>query len=280
MRVKKMYVRFFLVFFLVFLFSLSSVLLRVDAVTFEEAQEYGKKIAAGTFYSAALKMDGTVSSWGQFLNVSGNYEGIYRIISAQSLASGLSNVTAIAAGDDHFLALHANGTVSARGFNGRGWANYEPRPCGVPSSVQGSTVAIAAGTWQSIAIKNDGTIEVWGPDACSWCTGGCSKCGWHNKGQGVLPVVNGTVVAVAGGAFHSLALNAAGCVTAWGNKNHYRFTNENNYGFNLCNAPSSARIGVRAIAAGNGHSLALKNDGTVIAWGWNGYGQCRRMLLL
>ena len=28
-----------------------------------------------------------------------------------------------------------------------------------------------------------------------------------------------------------------------------------------------------AIAGGGDHSLALKSDGTVWAWGWNGYGQ-------
>ena len=31
--------------------------------------------------------------------------------------------------------------------------------------------------------------------------------------------------------------------------------------------------GVAAIAAGEYHSLALKNDGTVVAWGGNGSGQ-------
>jgi len=31
--------------------------------------------------------------------------------------------------------------------------------------------------------------------------------------------------------------------------------------------------GVVAIAAGNGHTVALKSDGTVVAWGWNVYGQ-------
>ena len=28
-----------------------------------------------------------------------------------------------------------------------------------------------------------------------------------------------------------------------------------------------------AIAAGNGSSLAVKSDGTVMAWGWNSYGK-------
>ena len=31
--------------------------------------------------------------------------------------------------------------------------------------------------------------------------------------------------------------------------------------------------GVMAIAAGGDHTVALKNDGSVVAWGDNGYGQ-------
>ena len=34
--------------------------------------------------------------------------------------------------------------------------------------------------------------------------------------------------------------------------------------------------GVTAIAGGYGHSLALKSDGTVVAWGDNHYGQTQR----
>ncbi len=38
--------------------------------------------------------------------------------------------------------------------------------------------------------------------------------------------------------------------------------------------PSSVLAGdVKAMAAGGDHSLVLKNDGTVLATGWNAYGQ-------
>ena len=37
--------------------------------------------------------------------------------------------------------------------------------------------------------------------------------------------------------------------------------------------PTAAQSGVKAIAAGNLHTVALKNGGTVLAWGWNGDGQ-------
>ncbi|MEW6219970.1 MAG: Ig-like domain-containing protein [Thermodesulfobacteriota bacterium] len=32
-------------------------------------------------------------------------------------------------------------------------------------------------------------------------------------------------------------------------------------------------VGIKAIAAGYGHTVALREDGTVVAWGDNGYGQ-------
>ena len=37
--------------------------------------------------------------------------------------------------------------------------------------------------------------------------------------------------------------------------------------FGQCNVPAAALSGVVAIAAGSLHSLALKADGTVVAWG-------------
>jgi hypothetical protein len=41
-----------------------------------------------------------------------------------------------------------------------------------------------------------------------------------------------------------------------------------------CDVPAAARSGVAAVAAGLRHSLALKGDGGVAAWGLNDYGQC------
>lgn len=38
-------------------------------------------------------------------------------------------------------------------------------------------------------------------------------------------------------------------------------------------SPPAGLSGVTAIAAGGLHSLALKSDGTVVAWGLDNYGQ-------
>ena len=54
----------------------------------------------------------------------------------------------------------------------------------------------------------------------------------------------------------------ADAVGAWGN---------NDYG--QTDVPVAAQSGVTAITAGEYHTVALKNDGTVVVWGYNVYGQ-------
>src|SRR5205814_310851 len=67
----------------------------------------------------------------------------------------------------------------------------------------------------------------------------------------VPPNLN-TVVAIAAGGFHSLALKADGTVVGWGDN-----------AFNQSTIPSGLS-NVIAIAAGENHSCAVKQDGTVV----------------
>ena len=64
-------------------------------------------------------------------------------------------------------------------------------------------------------------------------------------------------------AFSYIAAQAqpVGTITGWGNNGDLQLQ------------PPGGLTGVIALAAGNAHSLALKNDGTVWAWGRNYSGQ-------
>jgi alpha-tubulin suppressor-like RCC1 family protein len=70
-----------------------------------------------------------------------------------------------------------------------------------------------------------------------------------------------SVVAIAAGPSHNLALKADGTVVGWGDNTYHQ-----------TNVPSGLS-NVVAIAAGKYHSVALKSDGTMAAWGNNTYGQ-------
>ena len=89
---------------------------------------------------------------------------------------------------------------------------------------------------------------------------------WGQDKQTNVSIRLTNAVAVTGGIFHTLALNADGTVLGWGFGN-YAF---NNYGQALVPAGVS---NVVAIAAGEYHSLALKSDGTVASWGLGFLGQ-------
>jgi uncharacterized repeat protein (TIGR02543 family)/uncharacterized repeat protein (TIGR01451 family) len=69
------------------------------------------------------------------------------------------------------------------------------------------------------------------------------------------------IVAISGGAAHTVAQRADGTVLAWGDNSHHQTT-----------LPVGL-TGVAAIATGAYHTLALKTNGTVVAWGDNTYGQ-------
>ena len=71
-----------------------------------------------------------------------------------NVPSDLTNCTAIAATYVHSLALKADGTVEAWGYDGDG-------ECNVPAGLS-NVVAIAAGGGHCLALKSDGTVVAWG----------------------------------------------------------------------------------------------------------------------
>jgi len=79
--------------------------------------------------------------------------------------SGLTGVTALAAGGFHSLAMRGDGTVWAWGSNvygqlGDGTTPQRTTPVQVPG-VMGVTV-LAAGEFYSLALRGDGTVLTWG----------------------------------------------------------------------------------------------------------------------
>src|SRR5260221_139004 len=102
-------------------------------------------IAAGSFFSLALRTDGTVMGWGN----SGYGQLDIPIV--------LSNVTAIAAGGFHGLARRSDGTVVAWGAGGFGQSgSYDHGQSIVPVGLS-KLVAGVAGAWRSLAVNATGT---------------------------------------------------------------------------------------------------------------------------
>ena len=78
---------------------------------------------------------------------------------------GVSGITAIAAGENHAVALKSDGTVVVWGDNYyRQLGNATSAQPGLPSTINGLTgvVAIGAGSQHSAALRGDGTMVSWG----------------------------------------------------------------------------------------------------------------------
>ena len=131
--------------------------------------------------------------------------------------SGLSAATAIAAGENHSVALLGDRTVVQWGSQNHGLSSGDPRPGetrDVPAPVSGlsGVMSIAGGEEHSLALLGNGTVMAWGEN------------GWGQLGDGAstqdeiieAPVrVNnlGGVTAIAAGGSHSLAVSALPGVT-------------------------------------------------------------------
>jgi hypothetical protein len=132
--------------------------------------------------------------------------------------------------------------------------------------------AIVSGSNHSVALLEDGSVWGWGHNA--WAQVGDGTQTSRYAPAEVFHLRRFGVKAIAAGEWHSLALLGDGTVMAWG-RNDYRQLGTGH------NAPDRHTIpvevvglqGVKAIAAGCYHSMALLEDGTVRTWGHNGQGQ-------
>ncbi|MHB1418241.1 MAG: RCC1 domain-containing protein [Bacillota bacterium] len=142
-----------------------------------------------------------------------------------------------------------------------------------PNNSVSPQIAPGSLAFHTLALKSDGTVWAWGANNSGQLGNGTTT----NSSVPVQVNNLANIIAVAAGGAHSLALKADGTVWAWGN-NYYgqigdgTFANRNTP-VQVKKVDGTYLTGIIAIAAGNVHSLVLKSDGSVWAWGHNGYYQ-------
>ena len=142
----------------------------------------------------------------------------------------------------------------------------------IPTQVGATTdwAAVSVGGWHTIALKTDGTLWAWGGNAYG-------KLGDGTTSDRYSPIQIGTAsdwAEASTGGSHSLARKTNGTIWAWGN-NQFGQLGQGNTSYDPTTSP--IQIGSasdwKAAAAGFYHSFALKQDGSLYASGWNGFGQ-------
>lgn len=179
----------------------------------------------------------------------------------------VSGIKGISAGGNHWLFLRNDGTIHAEGNNVFG-------QLGDGTNNSGSTevltltgvVQIAAGWNHSLALKSDGTVWAWGKNLNGQLGDGT------NVNSNIPIQVSGlnNVTKVAAGGEYSLALTSGGEVWTWGYNGWGQLGNgsvtSSALPVNVLNLSNVVDI---ASSSGASHNLAMRNDGTVWAWGYN-----------
>lgn len=220
-----------------------------------------KDVACGHYFTVVAKGDGTVWAWGD--NSWGELgNGSIKPSNKPVQVPDLAGFTAVAAARRHALALKSDGTVWEWGVDSNG-----SRPQEVENLA--GVVAVSDGDSHCVVLKSDGTVWVWGDH-------GAGDLGDGSYNNSAVPIRLGDlsdIAAVAAGYELTLALQKDGALLAVGygaagGLGDGTFENQSTRPVTV-----SGLAGVKGVAAGTMHVLAVKNDGTVWSWGDNGFGQ-------
>jgi alpha-tubulin suppressor-like RCC1 family protein len=132
-----------------------------------------------------------------------------------------------------------------------------------------ATAHVPGGTAHGAAGSTAPAVEAWG-------FGANGELGDGALGTAATPVaVKGLtgVASVSAGEAHSLALLSNGTVMAWGQNNYGQLGDGHTSSQSTVPVPVKGLTGVVSVSAGDGHSLALLSNGTVMAWGEDAFGQ-------
>lgn len=189
---------------------------------------------------------------------------------AASAAAGKGPL--LMAGYEHLLVIQKDGSLWACGDNthgelGLGDTTYRPFPTRVGNAT--NWTAVVAGFCFSLGLQSDGSLYAWGFNG-----NGQLGLGGSASDRYTPQLVGTGWVAIAAGLQHSLGLKADGTLWSWGlNSNGQLGQGNTSNTFWVPTLVASTGASWVAIAGGQAHSLGLKADGSLYAWGRNLYGQ-------
>ena len=199
------------------------------------------------------------------IGMSGWKQGMKRVPQNKRLKKAFLTVLtgmALPAGSVRADAVYTWG-YNGSGELGDGTTMDRSTPVALTDTLSSGVTSIAGGLNHSLAVRNGG-VYAWG-----WNFYGQLGDGTTTERHTPVPmtgILSSGVTAIAGGAYHSLAVRSGG-VYAWGSNAYGELgdgtTTQRNFPVALTGSLSS---GVTAIAAGYTHSLAVRNGG-VYAFG-------------
>lgn len=223
----------------------------------------------------------SVNPWGEVaaaLNGNGEVVPFFFAGSSLNLRNFPSNgISAISSGYQQLMALK-NGTVYVAGGGPRDGTV-------VPSDARSGVTAISGGVYGCLALKQNGTIVAWGFKYDSSFNGDNRVLIDYTTGSVytlyntyiAISIVNqlaiennDPVIGIADGTVQGMVLFKSGNIFAFGSTFAPSGSSRSDASADI---PPGLSNNVAAISEGGFFAMALKKDGTVVAWGQNNRGQ-------
>ena len=250
-------------------------------------------VVVGWSHALARRSDNTLWGWGY--NVDGQLgDGT---VTARPSPVLVPTPTGAAVGttwgpistNTHTLALRSDNSLWAWGANFSGQLGDGTTTARLSAIAVATPMGAAPGTtWtkaevgreHSLALRSDGTLWAWGDNRYGMLGDGTST---PKRTPALVPTPAGAAAGttwtdMAAGYYFSLALRSDGTLWAWG-ENVYGELGTGSLSRSLVPVvvvtPTTAGAGTRwtRVVASENHTVALRSDGSLWAWGYNFHGQ-------
>jgi alpha-tubulin suppressor-like RCC1 family protein len=232
-----------------------------------------KQVSAGGLHTAAIKTDGTLWTWGRgTYGILGNNATTNRSTPVTTFVGG-TNWKQVSAGYNHTAAIKTDGTLWTWGYGGSGRLGNTSTNKSTPTTtfVGGTNwKQVSSGNSHTAAIKTDGTLWIWG-------LGSLGRLGTNDTTNKLTPVTTfsgGTNwKQVSAGYRSTVAIKTDGTLWTWGINTVGELGNAATTDRSTPVTTFAGGTNWKQVIHGNGHTAAIKTDGTLWIWGAGGFGQ-------
>ncbi|KAK1979820.1 regulator of chromosome condensation 1/beta-lactamase-inhibitor protein II [Colletotrichum cereale] len=254
------------------------------------------QVVASDSATFALTEDGRVYGWGTFRSSDGilGFTDKIQIQKTPEYLPTLKNITALAAGSNHILALDDKGVVVAWGCGQQNQlgrriiernklSSLVPQSMGIP---KGKVDRIACGSYHSFALAKDGRVWAWGLN--NFAETGIEMGAGEDDAVVLRPTLVDSlkdykVKQIAGGEHHSLACTEDGKLLTWGRLDGHqvgipveelpadRVIKDESNNPRILSKPTVVEDIAKCVyvAAGVDNNFAIDNKGEAHSWGFS-----------